>query len=84
MLPDPDDPPSGQRQQRVGFLVTYYVPLKLGSPIVGIGLGNRTVLWAAMPKAAVDEDRNSRWAEDDVRLTAHILDRPRINAVAKT
>ena len=83
MLLDPDDPPSGQRQQRVGFLVTFYVPLKLRSPIVGIGFGNQTVLRAATFKAAVDEYRNSRWAEDDVRSTAHILNSLRINAVAK-
>lgn len=54
----------GQAVVRVS--VAHHIGLNLLAPEGGIRLGPGSVLRAAMPEAAVDEDNHARWAKDDV------------------
>src|SRR5829696_4351849 len=52
--------------------VPLHVGLELGKPIRGIRRRKATVLRAAMPKAAVDEDRHSGARKDHIRTNARL------------
>ena len=66
MFPNPQDAPSGCGEAFVGIEIAPLVRLNLVSPEIGIALGARAMLWATVPKAAVDEDRNAMAREGDI------------------
>jgi len=61
MLPDTQNEPAGVMESAVRVSVALPVAAHLLDPIGGIRVGSRTaVLWAAVPEAAVNEDRDLR------------------------
>lgn len=67
VLPEAHDLPAGRFQHQRRFDVTVAIGLDLAQPVVGVVLERRaTVLGAAMPEAAVDEDGDSLPGEDNV------------------
>jgi hypothetical protein len=66
VLPNSNDLPACRMKPRVVFAISLSVPPKLRLPVVRIRLGNRSMLWAAVPKAAINEHRNVPGGKDDV------------------
>ena len=56
MFPEPEYLPTSASKVTVNLSVPIHVLLQLGNPIRLIGLGNRPMVRAAMPKATIDED----------------------------
>lgn len=73
MLPDPDDRPSGLSEGVVISSIPLDVACDLCVPIDPIRLWAQAVLWASMPKTAVNEHCNPLARENDIRLAAQIL-----------
>ena len=75
-LPEDNDLPTGIYQIIVILLVTFTVAGYLGLPEVGIGLWKYKLLASFMPvpETAVDKDRRSVFAHNDVRLAGYALD----------
>ena len=74
--PDDDYLPSGVKQQLVVPSVTFAVTGYLVLPECRIGLGQYELSASFMPvpETAVDKDRRSVLAHDDVRFARHALD----------
>jgi hypothetical protein len=68
----------------IGVDVTLPVRQDLRTPEVSVRLGPRRVLRAAMPEAAVDEDRDAEPNERDVSNPARLGKDGHLNAVAET
>jgi hypothetical protein len=67
----------------VGVRIALDVGENLRAPELLVGLWPRPMLWAAMPEAAIYEDRNPGTSEDDVRTSRRILERLGIDQVSK-
>ena len=74
--PDDDYLPSGVKQQLVVPSVPFAVTGYLVLPECRIGLGQHELSASFMPvpETAVDKDRRSVFAHDDVRFARHALD----------
>lgn len=83
MLPHPDHDPPRVVQLGIVDPVTLYVSSDLCAPVGGVGSRARSVLWTAMPEAAVHEYGNLLAAKDDVRATSQPLHRRGVNAIAE-
>lgn len=66
MLPNSNDLPARRMKPRVVFAIPLSVSPKLRRPVIRIRFGNRSMLWTAVPKAAINEHRNVPSREDDV------------------
>jgi hypothetical protein len=66
VLPDPHGKPARRGELAVGVAVATGDATKLQAPPAGIGLGEVAVLGAGVSKAAVDEHRDPRAAQEDV------------------
>src|SRR5215470_1961743 len=66
MLPEPDDGPAGLVESRVGRPVTLDVAAQLRFPVPAVGRRLAAVLGAAVPEAAVYENRDPPGGEYDV------------------
>ena len=85
MLPDSDDHPPSLCQPPVGIRVSGPVAFHLCGPVLGISCSpGTTVLWAAMPEAAIDIHDHPRWTEHDVRTSAQSLQRRSIHPVPES
>ena len=74
--PDDDYLPSGVKQQLVVPSVPFAVAVDFRLPEGGVGLGQYELSASFMPvpETAVDKDRRSVLAHDDVRFARHALD----------
>lgn len=60
-------------------LITFAVSRQLGRPVAGVSTRRMTVVWASVPKTAVDEYGHPSFREDDIRSnTARITDRKEV------
>lgn len=84
MLPDADNKPPGVCQPRVRLTISTLVGFELRFPPRRVRLGPGCVLWTAVPVTAVDHDRDTCGAEDEVGLAAQARERTAMHAVAKT
>lgn len=66
VLPQADHLPTSLCESNIRGTVTFDVPAKLWRPIPFVGRRIAAMLWANMPEAAVDEDRDLSSREDDV------------------
>jgi hypothetical protein len=64
--PNPHDLPAISAESRVRVAVALLVRNDLSAPELGILFGPSRMLWAAVPKAPVDEDGDTRSGENDV------------------
>lgn len=65
MFPDTHTEPSSVSQQSVGLPIPFDVPFELRPPIVAFDPRAGSVLWTAMPEAAVDKDCRQGVSEDE-------------------
>jgi hypothetical protein len=71
VLPHAHDRPTGISEAFVGISIASLVPSDLLWPVPLVDLvSSSSVLGAAMPEAAVDEDSDTRSGENDIRLSA--------------
>ena len=84
MLPDSDHLPARSLKRNVVSLVSLDVSLNLCPPPISIGGGQRAMIEASMPPAAVNKNGQSRTAEDDISLASKIVDRADMHPVAKS
>ena len=70
MLPDADNSPACPSQGLVVRTIALHVAIELGLPVADIGLRTRAVIWAAVPKTAVHEDRHPGRGEHDIGAAA--------------
>jgi hypothetical protein len=84
VLPDPDRDPSGGAQSTVGVTVASPILLDLALPPVRVVDRPARMLGTPVPKAAIDEDRNSSTRENDVGFAPQLRKRTCVYAVAKT
>jgi hypothetical protein len=68
MLPHPYWQPASSSQCDVGLCITLTIARDFFLPPCGVRFGPCTVLWAAVPEAAVHEDCDPGGAEDQIRL----------------
>lgn len=73
MLPDSDHLPSEFAQLAVCALISPSVRLDLVDPELPVCVRADSVLRAAVPETAIDEDRNFLAGENDIRGTGQIL-----------
>lgn len=73
MLPNSDDAPAIFTQNAVDPAVAGLVRGELLFPERTIASGNFAVLGAAVPKAAVHEERESRLPKEEIRLAENFL-----------
>jgi hypothetical protein len=66
VFPNSDDYPSGFSKGRVVTTVTSNIRSELGAPPIGIRLRSHRMLWATMPKTAVNEDSDLGSGENNV------------------
>jgi hypothetical protein len=71
MLPHADHRPTTSTKGSVDSAISFQVTFELRVPVRAISLGPSSVLWTAMPEAAVDEHRDTGAREDDVRSDPH-------------
>lgn len=81
MFPDPDDPPPCGTKSLRRILVSSLVRLDLLAPEGCVGLGPRSMPWAAMPEAAIDEDCQSVFGEYDVHGSRRSRQQPPVTTV---
>lgn len=72
MLPNPDDRPSGLCEPAIGISIPSSIRFNLGAPELAVAVRLGCVLRASVPEAAVNEDGDPRWAEDDVNSAATV------------
>lgn len=72
MLPEPEHEPASFPQPLVGIPVSVDISNNFFRPVTGICLGRDVMLRTAMPVAAIDEHRDLRRTEDQVRRPAKI------------
>lgn len=83
VFPDADWGPAGCSQAGVGVGVAGSVAGDLGLPVLGVATGFRAVLGAAVPEAAVHEDRHPQTREHHVGLAAYLGQWPAVHEVAQ-
>lgn len=84
MLPDPDRDPSCGDQSLVSVAIPVLVGCDLRQPVPAVGAVRApTVLGAAVPEAAVDEDGHLGAGKDDVGLPSEVRQRASMDPVAK-
>lgn len=84
MFPEAQDCPTGSLEYIIGVGIPLLVAFDFLSPVVGVGFRRYEVFGAAVPKAAIDEDCNLRFCEDDVSMTTDRAIRPNIRPVPQT
>ncbi len=70
VFPESEDAPACVSKRFIRLDISSDVSLKLGQPVVAIPLGERGVLGAAMPEAAVNKDGYSVFGKNDVGSAA--------------
>lgn len=70
VLPDPDDGPAGTPKFFRDAPIALDVAGQLRPPVVGVGLGSASMLRTGVPEAPVDENRDLRPSESDVRANS--------------
>ena len=80
MLPHTNHFPSSPRESLVGVPVPGPIRFDLGPPPSGVRLRPRRMLRTAMPKTPVDEDRDPRARENEIRLAPRGGIRPDVHA----
>lgn len=83
MLPHSDHGPARLAQLGVVQSIALHISGDLGAPVGGVGLRARSVVWAAMPEAAIDENSHLLTPKDDVCSAAQALQRLLVDAIAK-
>ena len=83
VFPDADWGPTGCSEAGVGVGVAGSVAGDLGFPVLGVAAGLGAVLRAAVPEAAVHEDRHPQAREHQVSFAANIGQRPAVHEVAQ-
>lgn len=71
MLPDAHDRPAGRLQRVVIATIPLDVAIELCLPIRRVHARAHSVGWAAVPEAAIDEDRQPGRREDNVSSASH-------------
>jgi hypothetical protein len=79
VLPYPDDSPAQIGQTSIGVTVALKVGLDLRPPPLGVIFRPSPVGWAAMPEAAVDEDRNPLSGKDNIDRPTATLKQPNVH-----
>jgi hypothetical protein len=70
VLPESEHRPSGDPQLEVRIPVSALICLNLRTPPIRVGLWPRSVLGTAMPETPIDEHRNLRSHEGNIRAAA--------------
>ena len=83
VFPDADWGPAGCSEAGVGVGVSSSVAGDLGFPVLGVAAGLGAVFGAAVPEAAVYEDRYPQAGEHHVSLAAHLGQRPSVHEEAQ-
>lgn len=78
VLPGSHHQPAGLTERYIVAPVTGNVGSKLGAPPIGVRLWSHCVLWASVPEAAVNEDRDLRPSQCDIGATRKV---PQVDAV---
>ena len=78
VLPGSDHQPAGLTERHIVAPVTGDVGFKLRAPPIGVRFWSYCVLWASVPEAAVNKDRDLRPSQCDVGPTRKI---PYVDAV---
>jgi hypothetical protein len=73
VFPETDDSPTGGTEGPFGGNVTFAIPAEFWEPVCTVGTWIAAVLWATVPEAAVNENSQTRAAEDKVRATGKRL-----------
>ena len=84
MFPEPEDRPSCGGKPLIGVPIASAVPGDLLFPVVGVGRSLGVVLWAAVPEAAVEEDRDALSGEDHVSSAPKVRKGPGSYPVSKS
>ena len=71
VLPDAQNDPIGRHKLGLVATVPRDIAIELCLPVARIGPGLRPVVWAAMPKAAINEDRQSGGCEHHIDPAPH-------------
>src|SRR5688572_28127399 len=83
MLPDAYRKPTVSGEFHVSLTIAASIGLDLGLPQVSVRLGPRRVFLATVPEAPVNEHRNSRAEEHDVRLPSQRRNGPDVDTEAE-
>lgn len=83
MFPDADRDPSGLLECCIGITVAADVRLDLLAPELRVALGPCPVGWAAVPEAAIYEDRDLRAAEHHIASPAKAPQWPLVDPVSQ-
>ncbi len=83
VFPDADWGPAGCSEAGVGVGVAGSVAGDLGLPVLGVAAGFGAVLGAAVPEAAVHEDRYPKAREHHIGFASHFGQRPAVHEVAQ-
>jgi hypothetical protein len=82
VFPYSKDCPTRLVQQAILFPISLLISLDFGSPKLTVALGPRHVLGTSVPKAAVDEHRDTPAGKDDVGPNGDIVQlEPKVNSV---
>lgn len=74
VLPEPQNRPTRAAESLSVRSITDAIPLKLRTPVRGIGHGRHRVLRTAVPKAAINKDRDPQSREDNVHMDEAVGD----------
>jgi hypothetical protein len=84
VLPDPHDIPSSLTQLSIRVLVSAPIRFDLLAPEIFIAGGPGRVLGAAMPKAAVDENRHPRGGKGNVSAATFVGEDRGVHSISQT
>lgn len=84
VLPDSDDQPACCGQPRVGISVAFAIPLDLAWPVPLVCMrGSRSVLWASVPEATVNEHSDLCRTKHDVGRSSQFRKRTGVDSVSE-
>ena len=81
VLPDSEHMPSVRGQSPCGLDITFPIAKDLPVPVLAVGPWSLVVLQASVPETAIDEDRESRASEHDIRSAPKGGDRAEVDSV---
>src|SRR5215510_6948995 len=84
MRPETKNQPTGPPKSTIGVEVATTIIEDLPTPPDGVSSGSSAMLWAAVPKAAVDKNRDARPAKHDVAASPKPVEQKCVDGVAQT
>jgi hypothetical protein len=73
VFPNPDDPPAALPQRSIHETIPQLIHRQFPFPERRIALRNVRMLWAKMPKTAVNENDQSSFPKDEIRFAKNLL-----------